>query len=77
MHEEFNPGDCVQLKSGAGPVMCVLEVEHPPQAPEAAHHDHCNVSTVWFTTDHERQTSSFPSCVLKCSHHQAKKAAKK
>lgn len=70
-HEHLSPGDCVTLKSGCGPTMCVTKVEN-------AEGD-ATVSTVWFTTEGIKQAGSFPMVVLECHHDEPEphKKAKK
>jgi uncharacterized protein YodC (DUF2158 family) len=68
-HEHIEPGDCVTLKSGCGPVMCVTSVENTE--------DDAIVTAVWFTCDNVKQTDHFPMIVLKCAGHETKTKAKK
>ncbi len=69
-HHDIVPGDCVTLKSGCGPTMCVTNVENPEG--EAI------VTTIWFTCEGLKQKDDFPKSVLMCAgHHDAKKTKAK
>lgn len=52
MHTEFKPGDRVELRSGGGPIMVVVDVEY-----------HAEIKCRW-VKDGVEQEASFPAATI-------------